>query len=262
MMLNTLVHRSLCAGVLLVGTLGLPVSSDAAGLSISPVVVEIDSPRRAVAVTVTNQGDQAVTFQTEAMVWQQVNGVDQFEPTDELLVVPPIVEVPPNASQIFRVTLRVPRPSPVERTFRLILEDVSEDETSTGQASVAFKFTHNLPVMVAPSGNVSNAVRWKPCPPEASATAASALAKPTTARSPETCIRLFNAGNRRVKVQALTLTGDNWQQALPLKDGVNVLAGAEREWRVPLQAGQTGVLRGVEVQTTRGETLQAETGGF
>ena len=124
--------------------------------------------------------------------------------------------------------------------------------------SINFRMRYDLPVLVAPAGPVANALRWKPCLPKAAPAPVASSAKPPA----EACVRLLNAGNRRVKVQTLTLTGDGWEQALPLKDGENVLAGAEREWRVPLAKGQTGALRGVEVQTARGETLQAETGGF
>ena len=251
------VRRHLLAGVLLAFGAGWAAVAGAAGVTISPVVLEIDSPRKAVAVTVTNNGDRPITFQAEAMVWKQTNGIDQNEPTDELLVVPPIVEVPAKASQIFRVMLRSRAASPVERTYRVMLDDITEEQgaSGSGQASVAFKLRHSLPVLIAASGQVVNALRWKPCAPEA---APASSARP----SAEACVRLLNAGNRRVKVQALTLVGDGWQQVLSLKDGVNVLAGAEREWRVPLQAGQAGALRGAQVRIAGGETLQAQTGGF
>ena len=123
---------------------------------------------------------------------------------------------------------------------------------------INFRGRHDLPVMVAPVGPVINLLRWKPCPLQV----ASTPVKTRSTSSPESCIRLLNAGNRRVKVQTLTLAGDNWLQALNLKEGVNVLAGAERAWHVPLQTGQAGALRGVQVNTAGGEKLQAEAGGF
>jgi len=237
----------------LVGALGCHAIAQAAGLSISPVVIEIDGPRKAVAVTVTNGSDRALTLQSDARAWWQIEGRDNYEPTDELLVVPAIAEVPANGSQVFRVALRRPAPSPLERSYRLILEDISNELSPPGGASVAFKFVHSLPIMVAPSAKALDAVRWKPCTAPASAASAQPVA--------EACVRLINAGNRRLKVQTITLTGDGWQQALSLQTGVNLLAGAEREWHVALQAGQSGPLRGVQVQTAQGRTLQAETGG-
>lgn len=260
-----LVQRYLLAGIVLAHGVGCAAVA-VAGVIISPVVLEIDSPRKAIAVKVTNSGDQPITFQTEAVTWKQVNGVDQNTPTDDLLVIPPIVEVPPNATQIFRVMLRSKAPSAVERTYRVVLEDITDKETETpssAKASVAFRLTHSLPVVIAPAGKITNIIRWKSCP-VAAGEAPAAVTSPglPAATAPQACIRLLNAGNRRVKVQALTLSGDNWQQVLALKVGVNVLAADQREWRVPLQPGQTGAVRGVQVNTARGETLQAEASEF
>jgi hypothetical protein len=75
-------------------------------------------------------------------------------------------------------------------------------------------------------------------------------------------VRFLNAGNRRIKFETITVTGDGWKQELSLKTGENVLAGAQREWLVPLARGQAGAPRGVQVRTARGETLQAESGDF
>ena len=100
-------------------------------------------------------------------------------------------------------------------------------------------------------------MRWKPCTGVGGPSTPVAAALLTQA-----CVRLLNAGNRRIKVQTLTLSGAGWQQALSLNGGENVLVSSEREVRVPLQPGQTGALRGVQVQTALGETLQVESGGF
>jgi fimbrial chaperone protein len=243
-------HRLFERGLLALaaGAAAVPAS---AGVVVSPVVLEVSSPRRPVTVTVTNSGDRAVTFQTGALLWQQADGVDRYEPTSELVVVPPIVEVPPHASQVFRVMLRSPAPSPVERTYRLLLEDITQELAATGgQAAISFRLNHSLPVMVAPAGKVQDAIRWKPCTADGAARAATV------------CIRVLNAGNRRVKFEALTVAGDGWQQVLSLQAGENVLAGAQREWHVPLAKGQGGAPRDLQVRTARGETLQAESGGF
>lgn len=228
---------------------------------ISPVVVELGARQRAVAVTVSlsDQARAPMRLQAELLRWtQDVQGQAVTELSDELLVTPPIADLRPGGQQVFRIALRGPRPAPEELAYRLILEDVAEPTAAADSAPgmlIKFRMRYDLPVLVAPAGPVANALRWKPCAPEAAPTSS---ARP----SAEACVRLLNAGNRRVKVQTLTLAGDGWQQALSLKDGVNVLAGSEREWRVPLQAGQTGALRGVQVLSARGETLQAETGGF
>jgi fimbrial chaperone protein len=220
----------------------------AASINVSPVVVEVGSPRKAVAVTITNNSNRAVTFQADALTWRQDNGVDRYEPTGDLLVVPSVLEIPPNGGQVIRVVLRKPAPSPVERTYRLILEDITTDVAPPEGKGLAFRFTHNLPVMIAPSAKVQNSMQWKPC-------AAPAPAK-------QLCVSLRNSGNRRIKVASIKLGGDAWQQTLPLKEQLNVLAGAYREWRLPPAAGNAGPVRTVTVLTAQGETLQASRGEF
>lgn len=241
------------ATVLLAALLGFPALTRANGLSISPVVVEIGTPRKAVAITVSNQSDRPITLQADTKVWRQVDGTDQYAATDELLVVPAIAQVPPNGSQVFRIALRRPSGASAERTYRLILEDISEDQRPSAGAAVAFKLTHNLPVMVAPSGAVVEAVQWTPC---SSQMRGSGETNAAPAPAAQTCVRIANTGNRRVKVQSLTLSGEGWQRVMPLKAAENILVGAAREWQVPLPPAQA--VRSVQVHTAQGATLQAE----
>lgn len=243
-------------------------STAAAQLVIGPTVVEFGEKQRVAAVSVKldDNAKLPIRLQAEVLRWtQDIAGEAVTQETDELLVTPPMAELQPGQRQVFRLALRGKRPAPEELAYRLILEDISESmasaEVSPGMV-INFKVKHDLPVMVAPVGPVVNLLRWKPCPPEALATASATPVKASAAPVAQACVRLLNAGNRRVKVQTLTLTGEGWEQTLPLKEGVNVLSGAEREWRVPLQAGQTGALRGVQVNTARGEKLQAEGGDF
>lgn len=240
----------------LVAAILLASSLVSAQVLISPVVLELGARQRAIAVTVSlsDKASAPMRLQAELLRWRQdVDGAPITVPSDDLLVSPPIADVQPGGKQVFRVALRGPRPAPEELTYRLILENIAEPTVaadSTPGMNIKFRMRYDLPVLVAPVGPVVNALRWKPCGTDAASMPAKA------------CVRLLNAGNRRVKVQTLTLLGDHWQQALSLKDGDNVLAGDEREWHVPLQAGQTGPLQGIEVITARGETLQADAGGF
>lgn len=224
---------------------------------ISPVTVEFNGRQRVVSVAISLSDKAApMRLQTDVLRWEQdLLGAAVTEPSDELVVTPPIVNLRPGTTQIFRVALRGGRPSPDELAYRLILEDVSEPTIKTNDSAgmnVEFRMRYDLPVLIAPLGDVINSLHWNPCPAS------------TTLRAfpnREACIRLINTGNRRVKIQTLTVAGDGWQQALLLKDGENVLVGTEREWRIPLQPSQTGKVQSVQMQTARGETLHAKAGG-
>lgn len=263
--------------LLLVVAVASATAAQANWLTISPVVIEIANARKPFAVRITNDSNREATFQLDAFSWQQVNGKDVYAPSDDLVFSPAILVIPPRKSQTFRVLLRDGRPSPAERTYRVMVEDIGEASVQTDTTAIAFKFTHNLPVLVAPSGKVSNSMRWKPCATPTltpATTVISATPEPSKKvvsadhsgsglqDAPESCVRLLNSGNRRIKVQALTLTGEGWQQSLSLKTGENVLVGAEREWRVPLRPEQRSAIRGVQVQTAESGLLSAESGGF
>lgn len=229
----------------------------AAQLVIGPTVVEFGAKQKVAAVNVTldSQATTPMRLQANVQRWRQnVKGEDIHEETAELLVTPPVADLKPGQRQTFRLALRGSRSEPEEMAYRLILEDISE---TTGSAQLApnmkidFRMRYDLPVMLAPVNAVANRMMWKPCK----------LAEPAQAKD-SACVRVFNAGNRRVKVKTMNVAGDGWQQALQLGEGENVLAGAEREWRIQLQAGHTAPFRHVHLQTASGETLQLEAGGF
>ncbi len=263
--------------------LGAGLMTGTAALSqvlVNPVVVELGAQHRAatVKVSLSDAAKAPMRLQAELRRWEQtIEGDDVVSPSNDLLVTPAIATIKPGETQLFRVAYRGIRVVLEEIAYRLILEDIAEptpiqpDTATEGSIAVQFRMRYDLPVMVAPTGKVVNALRWRPCPTSLVATATSST--PTATNS--ACVRISNAGNRRVKVQTLTLAGDGWQQTLQLKEGVNVLVGAEREWRVALQPGQVDpvaraglnglkgpadVVRSVQVQTVRGETLQALAG--
>ena len=237
-----------------------------AQVSIKPVVVEVAATQRPVAVTVTlsTKARAPLRLQAELLSWKQDRqGRDVTSSSDDLLVSPAIAELSPGEQQVFRVALRHPRPSNEERAYRLILEDVADspgegpDPASLG---INFRMRYDLPVLLAPAGPVANVLRWHPCPEDVAASTETS-ARPSVGGA-QACVRVLNAGNRRVKVQQLTLVGEGWEQPWPLKEGETVLAGTEREWRVPLASGHAGTLLGLRAQTARGETLQAQAGAF
>lgn len=246
-----LAWRARWPGAARLAALFLASGAAAAQVLVNPVVVELGAQQRTASVTITlsDSASAPVRLQAQVLRWQQdLHGADLTQDSDELLVTPPIAELQPGQKQLFRIALRGPRRAPGELAYRLIFEDIGTPApaapTPKGMA-INFRMRYDLPVMIAPAGPVLNLLRWKSC---------------TAATPSDACIRLRNDGNRRVKVLSLTLDGDGWRQALVLKQGENLLAGAEREWRIALQPGHAGPAHGVQVATARGETLQAEPG--
>jgi fimbrial chaperone protein len=226
---------SLLARVLLFA--GALFAASVQAVTVSPVRVELSPAQRVATVTISNSSDQPISFQAETLTWSQQDGADRYEPTDELLVAPPIAEIPPQSSQIFRVALRGPLAEAGERAYRLILEDVSEI-LAPQPGTIAIRFNHNLPVFAVSANDAAKAEpRWSRC-----------------AASPgKGCVRLDNYGSRHLRLSETTVTGPGWRQTI---QGGTVLAGAWKRWLFDLPSGGSPPA-GITAMTDQG-ALSAE----
>jgi fimbrial chaperone protein len=221
---------------------------------ISPVVVEMTGTGRPAVVTVTlsDKASRPVRLQAQTLSWEQgLAGEAVTRPTDDLMVSPALAELRPGQKQIFRVAQRKGAVAASEKAYRLILEDVAEAPAEDAGLAVRFRMRYDLAVLVAPPAKPSISLLWKPCPAGPSGQDAAAAAAPTA------CLRVVNAGTHRVKLQALQVEGEGWSRQLAFKEGANLLAGAEREWRVPAFAAQATV-RTVRARTVQGEMVALE----
>ncbi|MEJ8839996.1 fimbrial biogenesis chaperone [Ramlibacter sp. AN1133] len=231
----------------------LGAAAAAAQALISPVVVEFAPKQRiaTVRITLSDKAIKPMRLQTQLLQWRQdLHGAPVIQPSEDLIVTPRIAELKPGQQQVLRLALRGSLPAETERAYRLVLEDIAPPSALDlgGSAAVNFRMAYDLPVMVAPRATVVNALRWRACP-----------TANTSSRSAGVCVRIANVGNRRVKVQSMTIRGDGWQHVLTLKEADALLADSEREWVVP--ATVAGPLREVEVRTTTGDVVHAEPAG-
>jgi fimbrial chaperone protein len=220
--------------ILALAALGLaPWAANA--VTISPVIVEMSPAKKVVSVTVTNPSGQSVSFQAGVMAWTQPDGKDHYEDSSDLMVVPPIAEIGPGQTQIFRVALRKP-PGPKEQAYRVVLEDVTDETASKADTAVVnIRVRHSLPVFVAATEKPRAQVRLGPC-------TASAVAK-------RDCLRLDNEGERYLIVKTLSFEAGGARKTIPV--GVRVLAGAWHDWELDMPAQRNAPLQ-VRVDTSAG----------
>ena len=207
---------------------------------IEPVVVELGARQRAASVTITLSPKAAgpLLLQSEVLQWEQaLDGSSRNQPSADLVVVPPIVELKPGESQLLRIGQRGPRRAAGEQAYRLVLEDVSIASSGPG---LSFRMRYDLPVLLAPAEPVRQALRWQSCAPNPA----------------EICVRLANEGNRRITLRKLEVSGADWTLSVPAAG--TVLAGTEREWRLPLPVGGHGAAQRIAGETSRGKVLRAE----
>lgn len=128
--------------------------AQAGTFSVSPVRIFMDARERATGVTIENEGDTELVMQAELFQWQQkADGHDDLQPTDDLVLAPPILKLAPRSRQVVRLANLRPVPAGDQRTYRLIIREVPEAlaQAKPGvQIQVALAFS--LPVFITPPG--------------------------------------------------------------------------------------------------------------
>ena len=124
----------------------------AAQFTITPVRIFMAPKDRAVAVTVTNDSDEEVVMQADLYTWKQkADGSDDLALTEDLVLTPPILKLPPRGRQVVRLARLGPPPAGVQQTYRLIMREVPEARGNAQiQLQVALAFS--LPVFISPPG--------------------------------------------------------------------------------------------------------------
>lgn len=211
------IRRIACAFLLLAaaGTAG------AAGLQVSPTTVEVQSGRSAGGLTLTNNGSRPLTAQARVFRWTQVEGEDILEPTTDLAISPPMLELPPGGTQLVRV-IRLGPPPETEASYRVIVDELPLQEQSGGDgAALRFVLRYSVPVFLAPAGDV--------------ATAPVLHARITTAAdSGNRHFQLDNMGNGRAQVADLVYrTAEGERVAIAAGLSGYVLPGQQRRWPLP-----------------------------
>lgn len=134
--------------VLLAGLL-LPAEALSGQWRVTPVRLELDRQAKTGAVTVHNEGNDPLRVQLKAMEWtQDPEGKDRFRETQDLIVFPKIMEVPPNGQRLVRAGIRVP-PAKAEKAYRLFIEEIPAPARESG-ANVRIAIRFGMPVFAKP----------------------------------------------------------------------------------------------------------------
>ena len=129
-----------------------PASAEAGVFSVTPVRIYMTPKDRAIAVTITNEGDSSVVLQADLNAWsQKPDGTDEQAPTEDLILSPPIIKLAPGARQVVRLALLKPADASRQLTYRMIMREVPEatpNRDKTVQVPIALALS--LPVFITP----------------------------------------------------------------------------------------------------------------
>ncbi|WP_240788552.1 molecular chaperone [Ramlibacter henchirensis] len=181
--------------------------------SVTPVRIYMNARERAVAVTIVNDGDSDVVLQADLNSWTQTaDGTDQLAPTDDLILAPPIIKIPPKARQVVRLALLTPPDLSRQLTYRVVVREVPEARPQPPAEGLRtpIALALSLPVFITPPG----ARRQVECTPVR-----------TEANAPALSCR--NNGNAYAQLRDAQLTRDDRPLAR-FEGGTYILPGATK----------------------------------
>ncbi|VTU42864.1 MULTISPECIES: fimbrial biogenesis chaperone [unclassified Variovorax] len=123
--------------------LAIAASSAFAGqFTVAPLRMDLTDKAPAGSVSVTNDDAEPLRLKVSAVRWKQsAEGVDSYEPTDDVAFFPMEVEVAPGAKRVVRARIKRPAGT-AETAYRLFLEEIPSAAGRVGASrlSVAVKF--------------------------------------------------------------------------------------------------------------------------
>ncbi len=209
-------------------------------LGIAPLRLGLQATQMADSVTVTNNGQEKVAMQVEALAWSQDGeGQTQLSVTDAVLAVPPIFELAPGESQLIRVGLLRANQSIAELPFRLLLTELAAPLSGQGPTGLKMRTRVSLPVFVKPLGLVS----------------ADLMVEGFTLTDGEVRLRLLNSGHAHARLERLELLDQGQTDTAIAKDlAAYILPGASREFRIPVPEQQS--IGYVRIHTGQSEPVE------
>lgn len=165
--------------------------------------------------------DIPISLQMKVLRWTQVNGNDQYQSTNDLIVAPPQFKIAPKKFQLVRVGWRKPAPITQELAYRLVTTDLTLYKKKANV--VTFKVQVNMPVYIEPD-NVITQANWQ-----------------IKRMGDKLNILLTNTGNVHLNVSKLTLTNANNEVIASQPTSFVLLPGQSKQGAIAVNklSGQT-----------------------
>jgi fimbrial chaperone protein len=119
--------------------------------SVTPVRIFATPRDRAIAVTVSNDGDEELVMQADIYSWKQKpNGEDELVLSDDLVLSPPILKLAPKSRQVVRLALVGAPKSEQQLTYRMVTREVPEARPGADTVQLQIALAFSIPVFITP----------------------------------------------------------------------------------------------------------------
>lgn len=126
--------------------------------SVTPVRIYMAPKDRAIAVTVSNESDEALVMQADVYEWSQKSGgEDVLTASEDLFLSPPILKVAPKSRQVVRLAkLKKNQNLNKQETYRMIVREIPEAKPADKDLQVQVALAFSMPIFITPSGAKSH----------------------------------------------------------------------------------------------------------
>lgn len=211
--------KRLLSGAAIVASCALfTLPSAAATLQVYPVNIGFCAGETAQAVYVKNTGSAAIGAQIRAYAWHQQNNKEVLSDTGDLLVSPPMTNIPAGRQQLIRVILPAPLSGSDESAYRLVIDELPGANNMAPKDGVRFLLRYSIPVFV----------NCKPQPPNPQD-----LEFTLDRSTRPVMLKVRNNGSQHSKLGNITLLTGGRSQVMSQGLLGYVLPHSEKEWPLP-----------------------------
>lgn len=144
-------NKILATTLLALLSTALALPAWAAPFAVNPVRIYMTPRDKAVAVTITNEGEEELVMQADLYRWTQTpDGEDVLEPTEDVFLTPPIIKLAGKSRQVVRLARLRPMQQPEQLTYRMIVREIPEAKPNQEGLRVQIALAFSLPVFITP----------------------------------------------------------------------------------------------------------------
>ena len=144
-------RQFICASIVSLYSL----SSLAASLQVAPISVAFSPQEKAKEIWLTNTSERPIRAQTRVLIWSQVAGQDQVNPTRDLVASPSITEIKAGEQQLIRIIRIAPQNTTVEQTYRLLIDELPSSGQADAQTGLQLLLQYSIPVFIQPTDSIA-----------------------------------------------------------------------------------------------------------
>lgn len=188
----------------------------AAGLQVTPIVLDIKQGQKSDGLWLTNTSSEAMDVQVRVFEWEQNNKTDVLRPTPEFVASPPMTKIASGNKQFIRLVRVGQSQAPIERSYRIVVDELPLENAAA--KGLTFALRYSIPVFIQGSS--------KPIPPALTWHLESG-------RQGDVLLSIHNSGTTRAKLSDLTFTSDKGQ-TISINQGLfgYALANSGRQWTI------------------------------